>query len=351
MATPTDTMTALAAARPQPETPVQNLPAVRSGFDNSQSFELLQRGARLLASSSLVPQNYQGNIPNCVIALNMAQRIGADPLLVMQNLYLVHGRPGWSAQFLIACFNQCGRFSAIRYRWTATQADGDAWGCQAYAKELSTGEIIDGPTITLALAKKEGWYQKSGSKWQSIPQLMLMYRAAAWLVRTHAPEISMGLQTAEELGDVYDANRGTDGTYAIDGELGAPSTTARLDTLAQTPPQAAAGSAQAGDPAPTEATPPAAEKPAAAPKGKAKAKAKAAPPAPAEAPKPAEVPTGEITTGQIMAAIVRATTAEQVDEQLDLARGFPEAIRGPLENAGKSRKAQLGGGADLFQAT
>lgn len=207
--------TTINALKPAPETPVQNLPAVRSGFDNLQAFELMQRGAKLLASSTLVPKEYQGNLPNCVIALNMAQRIGADPLLVMQNLYVVHGRPGWSAQFLIACFNQCGRFSAIRYRWLANQAAGDEWGCQAYAKELSTGEIIEGPVITIALSKKEGWYQKNGSKWQSIPQLMLMYRAAAWLVRTHAPEISMGLQTAEELGDVYDARRGGDGRYSV----------------------------------------------------------------------------------------------------------------------------------------
>lgn len=196
------------------EPPIQTMPAVRSGFDNLQSFELMQRGAKLLASSTLVPQEYRGNLANCVIALNMAQRIGADPLLVMQNLYVVHGRPGWSAQFLIACFNQCGRFSALRYKWGGTEGKDD-WSCQAYATELSTKETIVGPVITIALAKKEGWFGKNGSKWQSIPQLMLMYRAAAWLVRTHAPEISMGLQTAEELGDVYDARKGADGRYAV----------------------------------------------------------------------------------------------------------------------------------------
>ena len=37
-----------------------------------------------------------------LIAQNMARRMGADLLMVMQNLYVVHGRPGWSAQFLIA---------------------------------------------------------------------------------------------------------------------------------------------------------------------------------------------------------------------------------------------------------
>lgn len=187
---------------------------VAMGFSDLQSFELMQRAAKLLASSSLVPKNYQGNLANCVIALNMSQRIGADPLLVMQNLYVVHGRPAWSAQFTIACFNQCGRFSAMRYEWFGTEGQDD-WGCYAWAKERSSGEIITGPRITIGLAKAEGWYQKDGSKWKTIPQLMLMYRAGAWLTRTHAPEITMGLLTAEEMHDVYDARRGADGSYEV----------------------------------------------------------------------------------------------------------------------------------------
>lgn len=171
------------------------------GFGSSQGFEQLQRAAKLLASSTLVPKEYQGNLPNCVIALNMANRIGADPLLVMQNLYLVHGRPGWSSQFLIATFNQCGRFSAMRFEFTGEQGKAD-WGCRAWATEKSTGERIEGSWITMAMAKAEGWVDKSGSKWKTMPQQMLQYRAASFLVRAFAPELSMGLQTQDELQDV-----------------------------------------------------------------------------------------------------------------------------------------------------
>ena len=209
---PSTVQTSLAALRaPAGESPGT---AVTMGFNSNQGFELMQRGARLLAASTLVPTTYQNNLPNCVIALNMASRLGADPLLVMQNLYVVHGRPAWSAQFLIATFNQCGRFSAIRYRWSGTEGKDD-WSCQAYATEKDTREVITGPVISIALAKKEGWDSKAGSKWKTIPQLMLMYRAAAWLVRTHAPELSMGLQTAEEVGDVFDARRSNSGEFAV----------------------------------------------------------------------------------------------------------------------------------------
>lgn len=179
------------------------LPSVQPGFGSLQSFELMQRAAKLMAASSLMPEQFQNNLPNCVIALNMAQRMGADPLMVAQNLYVVHGRPGWSAQFLIACFNQCGRFSAIRYEFFGEKGT-RGWGCRAWAIELSTKERICSADITIELAHAEGWYEKKGSKWKTMPQHMMMLRAAAWLVRTHAPELAMGLQTREELDDVID---------------------------------------------------------------------------------------------------------------------------------------------------
>lgn len=174
---------------------------VTMGFFTASGFELMQRVAKAFASSSLVPKDYQGNIANTMVALNMAQRMGADPLMCMQHLHIIHGRPGWSAQFLIATFNQCGRFSSIRYRWRGTDGKPD-WACQAYATEKATGDEIVSPWISLAMAKAEGWSTKAGSKWITMPELMMSYRSAAFLIRTHAPELSMGLQTVDELRDM-----------------------------------------------------------------------------------------------------------------------------------------------------
>lgn len=216
MSVPAEKVTTMGALKPI-ENAEAHMPVVTMGFGSLQSFELMQRAGKALAAASLVPKEFVGNLPNCIIALEMASRIGASPLMVMQNLYVVYGRPSWSAKFLIACFNQCGRFSAIRYQWSGTEGK-DTWGCQAWATEKSTGEKITGPLITIDLAKKEGWYSKNGSKWQTIPGLMLMYRAAAWLVNTHAPEISMGLNTDEEMHDVFDARRGADGSYSVTTE-------------------------------------------------------------------------------------------------------------------------------------
>lgn len=198
-------------------------------WGNTEQIGNIQRVAKMFASSPLVPQIYQGEkgIGSCVIALNMAHRMGADPLMVMQNLYVVHGRPSWSAQFLIACFNQTGRFTPVRFRMQGDEGT-DSWGCRAYTKDLETGEEIQGPIVTIALAKAEGWYSKNGSKWKTIPELMLRYRAAAWMIRTTAPEIAMGLPTQEEQYDVGDAKVGNVKDVA-----------ARIDSLQSAEPESA----------------------------------------------------------------------------------------------------------------
>lgn len=210
------TTTTLAALRGPQQNEAQ-LPEVVAGFTSSRSFELLQRAGKALAASSLVPEIYRGSLSNCIIALEMAQRIGASALMVMQNLYIVYQRPAWSAKFLIACFNQCGRFSAVRYIWSGTRGKDD-WGCQAWSVERETGEKIFGPVITLELAKAEGWYGRKDSKWKTMPEKMFMYRAAAWMIDTHAPELSMGIRTEDEVRDTYDATRATDGSYSVTTE-------------------------------------------------------------------------------------------------------------------------------------
>lgn len=173
------------------------------GFQSAEGFELLQRQAKMFCGSSLVPQQFQGeqNFGNAIIALEMAQRMNASPLMVMQNLYIVYGNPGWSSKFLIATFNQCGRFEAIKYKETGKKGT-DSQGIIAYTREKGIDEIIQGPEVTILIAKQEGWYDKKGSKWKTMPDQMLRYRAAAWLIRTTAPEISMGLQTTDEIIDV-----------------------------------------------------------------------------------------------------------------------------------------------------
>lgn len=183
-------------------------------FQDPQAFEHGQRVAKALASSDIVPKQYQGNVANTLVALNMSNRIGADPMIVMQNLNIIHGRPSWSSSFLISSINTSGRFGSLRYKkenlgminHQGKQIENLA--CTAYAKDLD-GETLEGSRITIQMAIAEGWYTKSGSKWPNMPEQMLMYRAASFFSRAYCPEITMGMKTTEEYEDM--------GTETVDG--------------------------------------------------------------------------------------------------------------------------------------
>lgn len=158
-------------------------------------FEHAQRIAKLLSSSDLVPNQYKGNIANTMVALEMAHRMNASPLMVMQNLHIIHGRPSWGSSFIIASLNSCGRFGTLRFESTPTS-------CKAVATDKQSNSKLEGPTVTMEMAKAEGWLDKPGSKWKTMPELMLKYRAAAFFGRLYAPEIMMGLYSADEVVDI-----------------------------------------------------------------------------------------------------------------------------------------------------
>ena len=173
-----------------------------SAFSSENAFVSVQRMAKALASSTLVPDVYRGeaNLGNCIIALELSQRIGASVMAVMQSMVPIHGKPTWSASFLIATVNSCGRFSPMRFRWVGKEGT-DEWGCRAYAVERDSNLELVGALVTIAMAKVEGWYGKSGSKWKTMPEQMLQYRAGAFWCRTYAPEIALGMHTSEEVQD------------------------------------------------------------------------------------------------------------------------------------------------------
>ena len=218
-----------------------------TGVFQFNNFSDAMNAAQVLANSTLVPKDYrftyevkkgygyeattewvnnQNAAANCLIALNMANRMGYDPLMIMQNLHIIEGRPAWSSQFIIAAINACGKFSPLRFeimnhgmtdveyietywenkkkqtRQIKTQIENVS--CVAWAIEKATGERIESAKIDMVMAVKEGWYQKNGSKWQTMPDQMLRYRAAAFFGRIYAPEILMGIYAADEIRDFVD---------------------------------------------------------------------------------------------------------------------------------------------------
>jgi len=168
---------------------------------NTQALNQIHKISKFYAASTMVPENYQGNHANCFLACELSSRMNVSPVLVMQNLYIVRGKPSWSGQACKALIDGCGRFSESEFVFVGEQGKDD-WGCFLQARNNKTGKIVKGTTVTWSMVKSEGWLNKSGSKWATMPELMIKYRAAAFFARTECPEVLMGYQTAEEIEDV-----------------------------------------------------------------------------------------------------------------------------------------------------
>lgn len=241
-------------AEVMPAMPIQ-APATTALSNNGvfqvTNFNEAINAASFLSGSSLVPTDYRRWVPvknqygkamtnadgtpqlmenpnatsNCLIALNMANRMGYDPLMIMQNLYIIEGRPAWSSQFIIAAINACGKFDPLQFE-IINEGEKEIEYVNSYwenGKKLSAkatvklenltciawttdkkGNRLQSDKISMEMAVKEGWYQKNGSKWQTMAGQMLRYRAAAFFGRIYAPEILMGIYAADEIRDFVD---------------------------------------------------------------------------------------------------------------------------------------------------
>lgn len=171
---------------------------------NKDAFNQTLKMAQMLSQSSLVPQNYQGKPQDCFIAIDIASRLGCSPIYVMQNLYVVKGKPSWAGQACMAIIMASSRFANVRLCYVGKPGQDDR-GCYVKATRLCDGEEVQGTLVTMAMAKGEGW--TSNSKWRTMPEQMLGYRAASFFARHHCPDALMGLQTDDEIVDVESAKR------------------------------------------------------------------------------------------------------------------------------------------------
>ena len=180
--------------------PTQNPNAVTM-WNDAKLYNQSLAMAQTLSKSEIIPQSYKGKPADCLIAIDIANRLGLSPAIVMQNSQCVRGNFTWQGSACKAMIDGCGRYQKTRYVYVGEEGK-DSYGCYLEAID-NDGDIIKGVPVTIAMAKKEGWYNKDGSKWQTMSDLMLKYRAAAFFMRTECASIAMGFLTKEEVEDVY----------------------------------------------------------------------------------------------------------------------------------------------------
>lgn len=164
------------------------------GFKNAVAM------ANFYAKSDLLPSPYKGNPANILIAMDVAYRTGMGLLMVTQTLDVIKGRPGWEGKMCIALVDASKRFSKLEFERVGKMGE-DSFGCYAHAVSRENGKEYISATITIKMAKDEGWYYKDGSKWKTMPEQMLIYRAGSFFAKAYCPDLLLGVQTAEEIED------------------------------------------------------------------------------------------------------------------------------------------------------
>lgn len=170
---------------------------------NPAAFDQIWRASKLFASSDLVPTAYKGKPENCFIAIEMADRMGISPFAMLQSLVIIQGKPSMEAKLIIALVNDSGIFeNPLEYEVEGDDPHAQNYRVRCFATMKKTGKLCQGPWITYQMVKGEGWLDKGGSKWKTMPGIMFAYRAASFFAKLYAPNITMGMQTREEMEDV-----------------------------------------------------------------------------------------------------------------------------------------------------
>lgn len=201
-----------------------------SMFFDVAKFEHAQRVATMLSTSTIVPEHFRKNLGNCIIALNLAERMRVDPFMLMQTMYVIHGKPGIEGKLAIALINGSKKFTPLQYKKTGDE-NTDERTYVAHATHQETGEDCEGPAVSIGMAKAEGWHDKNGSKWKTMPELMLAYRSAMFFARTYCPEVLLGLQTKDEIHDTYvDMHQNSSGAFVAEPTEKATYTAKKVET-------------------------------------------------------------------------------------------------------------------------
>ncbi|MCG3698736.1 hypothetical protein L5F42_02660 [Aliarcobacter butzleri] len=161
-------------------------------------FELEQRRATALSKSAFFPNALKNDVASAVIIYDLANRMNISVMEVAQSIFIIYNKPSFETKFLVARLNDSGKIKgSLR---TVISDDKKSAYCEATCSV--TNEILKGMTYTLDIAKAEGLIDKQGSKWKTMPELMLRYRAQSNFINEFFPEIKFGCKTKEEIEDV-----------------------------------------------------------------------------------------------------------------------------------------------------
>lgn len=148
--------------------------------------------AEKLAASGLIPQAYQRNPPNVLVAVEKGEALGLHPMVALEEINVIHGRTSMSATLMMSLARAAGH---------TVRASGDAQAATCTIKRKDDPDFEHKVTWDQAKAQQNQLWGKG--HWQKNPELMLKYRAISECVRMACPEVLAGVKyTPEEVVEI-----------------------------------------------------------------------------------------------------------------------------------------------------
>lgn len=184
------------------------------------------RFSDILASSTMVPRDFQGKPGNVLVAIQWGREVGLGPLQALQNIAVINGRPsiwGDAALALVRGHPDCLSVQE--------GVEGEGETRQGWCEVTRRGEQPQRRTFSVGDAKRAGLLNKPGP-WTQYPDRMLQLRARGFAIRDVFPDALRGVLTREEAEDTPPEPRHVENLAAAPVATPAPPAEAPLPLVA-----------------------------------------------------------------------------------------------------------------------
>ena len=159
---------------------------------SNETFEVLYRMARVgAAAAGLTKRSLKPDEAMYIILHGYALNI--DPIVALNQIYIVNGKPTCSAQLMIALANKSGALSRLDIPDPGEVND----SATVIAVRKDRPDTEYRATFTMAMANKAGLATKDN--WKKYPGQMLIARAVSACLRQAVPDAIAGMYTVEEI--------------------------------------------------------------------------------------------------------------------------------------------------------
>lgn len=191
-----------AVAVPKRETIIvaSEVPVLDTGL-----FEQMQRIAKIMAASNLVPEHLnrvqrsgqqevrltaEEALANCFLVVNQSVRWRMDPFAVAQGVFVLRGKVGYEGKLIAAVINSHPALEQrLSYRYEGAGVD----------KKIIVSGKVRGDSAPREIEGTVKQWATSNDSWQKIPDQMLAYRGAREWARRWMPEAILGVYADEEV--------------------------------------------------------------------------------------------------------------------------------------------------------